>query len=76
MKVKKENEVETKISEHPDRKEIMMIHTCDQSKTLMTHFDIIDNKLGQEIFQEDSDQDRRGKFSNLFKEIQAPSKTN
>ena len=76
LKVKKENEVETKISEHPDRKEIMMIHTCDQSKTLMTHFDIIDNKLGQEVFEEDFDQDRRGKFSNLFKEIQAPSKTN
>ena len=65
-----------KISDHPDRKEIMMIHTCDQIKTLGTHIDIVDNDLGKEEYHEDMGDDRRGKFSNLFKQIQSPSQTN
>lgn len=65
-----------KISKHPDRKEIMMIHTCDQVKTIGTHFDIIDNDLKNKEHHLDMEDDRRGKFSNLFKEIQSPSQTN
>ena len=67
---------DTRVSEHPDRKEIMMIHTCDQVKTIGTHFDIVENDLLNKEHHEDMGDDRRGKFSNLFKEIQAPSKTN
>ena len=67
---------DTRVSEHPDRKEIMMIHTCDQVKTIGTHFDIVDNDLLNKEHHEDMGDDRRGKFSNLFKEIQSPSQTN
>ena len=77
LKMKKGDDVPDKrVSEHPDRKEIMMIHTCDQVKTIGTHFDIVDNDLLNKEHHEDMGDDRRGKFSNLFKEIQAPSQTN
>ena len=77
LKMKKgEDMPNKKVSEHPDRKEIMMIHTCDQVKTIGTHFDIVDNDLLNKEHHEDMGDDRRGKFSNLFKEIQAPSQTN
>ena len=77
LKMKKGDDMpETKVSEHPDRKEIMMIHTCDQVKTIGTHFDIVDNDLLNKEHHEDMGDDRRGKFSNLFKEIQSPSQTN
>jgi len=64
------------ISENPESKEILMIHTCNQIKTIGTHVDIVDNALKEEERHEDMGDDRRGRFSNLFKEIQAPSKTN
>ena len=67
---------DTRVSEHPDRKEIMMIHTCDQVKTIGTHFDIVENDLLNKEHHEDMGDDRRGKFSNLFKEIESPSRTN
>ena len=76
LKMKKGESINSKVSEHPDRKEIMMIHTCDQVKTIGTHFDIVDNDLLNKEHHEDMGDDRRGKFSNLFKEIQAPSQTN
>ena len=77
LKMKKGDDVlDKKVSEHPDRKEIMMIHTCDQVKTIGTHFDIVDNDLLNKEHHEDMGDDRRGKFSNLFKEIESPSRTN
>ncbi len=76
MKIKKGEETNLAPSEHPDRQEIMMIHTCDQIKTIGTHFPILDNDLGKAEHHDEMGDDRRGKFSNLFKEIQAPSKTN
>jgi hypothetical protein len=77
LKMKKGDDMpDKKVSEHPNSKEIMMIHTCDQIKTIGTHFDIVDNDLLNKEHHEDMGDDRRGKFSNLFKEIQAPSQTN
>ena len=76
LKVKKDIELEKRVSEHPDRKEIMMIHTCDQTKTIGTHFDIVDNDLKNRETLDDMSDDRRGRFSNLFKEIQSPTQTN
>ena len=76
LKIKKGEDTNLKPSEHPERKEIMMIHTCDQVKTIGTHFDIVDNDLLNKEHHEDMGDDRRGKFSNLFKEIQSPSQTN
>tara|TARA_R100001509_G_scaffold110855_1_gene66489 strand:- start:62 stop:712 length:651 start_codon:yes stop_codon:yes gene_type:complete len=76
LQMKKGEHTNLAPSEHPDRKEIMMIHTCDQVKTIGTHFDIVDNDLLNKEQHEDMGEDRRGKFSNLFKEIQAPSQTN
>jgi hypothetical protein len=54
----------------------MMIHTCDQTKTIGTHFDIVDNDLKNRETLDDMSDDRRGRFSNLFKEIQSPTQTN
>ena len=76
LKLEKGDDTNLAPSEHPNRKEIMMIHTCDQVKTIGTHFDIVDNDLLNKEDFNDMGEDRRGKFSNLFKEIQAPSKTN
>ena len=76
LKMKKGEDTNLKPSEHPESKEIMMIHTCDQVKTIGTHFDIVDNDLLNKEHHEDMGDDRRGKFSNLFKEIQSPSQTN
>ena len=76
LKIKKGEDTNLKPSEHPESKEIMMIHTCDQVKTIGTHFDIVDNDLLNKEHHEDMGDDRRGKFSNLFKEIQSPSQTN
>ena len=76
LKVEKGQDVDTAPSEHPDRQEILMVHTCDQVKTMGTHVRIIDNKLGQTETHEDLGEDRRGRFSNLFKEIVSPSQTN
>ena len=76
LKLKKGEDTNLAPSEHPDRKEIMIIHTCDQVKTIGTHFDIVDNDLLNKEHHEDMEEDRRGKFSNLFKEIQSPSQTN
>ena len=77
LKMKKGDETpNSKISEHPESREIMMIHTVDQIKTIGTHFEIVDNDLINKEYHENMGDDRRGKFSNLFKEIQAPSKTN
>ena len=77
LKMKKGDDVpDKKVSEHTKSKEIMMIHTCDQVKTIGTHFDIVDNDLLNKEHHEDMGDDRRGKFSNLFKEIQSPSQTN
>ena len=76
LKMDKDEDINLAPSEHPKRKEIMMIHTCDQIKTLGTHIDIVDNDLGKEEHHKDMGDDRRGRFSNLFKEIQSPSQTN
>ena len=77
LKMKKGDDVpDKKVSEHPKSKEIMMIHSCDQIKTIGTHFDIVENDLLNKEHHEDMGDDRRGKFSNLFKEIQSPSQTN
>ena len=76
LKIKKGEDTNLKPSEHPESKEIMMIHTCDQVKTIGTHFDIVDNDLLNKEHHEDIGDYRRGKFSNLFKEIQSPSQTN
>tara|TARA_R100001224_G_scaffold39963_1_gene22837 strand:+ start:365 stop:1015 length:651 start_codon:yes stop_codon:yes gene_type:complete len=76
LKVKKGQDVDTAPSEHPDRQEILMVHTCDQVKTMGTHVQIIGNELGQTETHEDLGEDRRGRFSNLFKEIVSPSQTN
>ena len=76
LKVKKEQDVNTAPSEHPESQEILMIHTCDQVKTMGTHVNIIGNELGQTETHEDMGKDSGGRFSNLFKEIVSPSKTN
>ena len=77
LKMKRGQEIPNeKISENPESQEILMIHTCDQKKTIGTHVSIVDNALEKEEHHEDMGEDRRGRFSNLFKEIQAPMKTN
>lgn len=76
LKMNKGEDTNLAPSEHPNRKEIMMIHTSDQTKTIGTHFDIVDNDLKNKEHHINIGDDRRGRFSNLFKEIQSPSQTN
>jgi len=76
LKVKNDQEIPNKISKNPESQEILMIHTCNQIKTIGTHVSIVDNTLEKEEHHKDMGDDRRGRFSNLFKEIQAPVKTN
>ena len=54
-------------SEHPDRKEILMITTSDPSRNIMTMKDIKDNKLsGGGKYQETKADVLCGRFANLF----------
>ena len=54
-------------SEHPDRKEILMISTSDPSRNIMTMKDIEDGKLsGGGKYQETKADVSCGRFGNLF----------
>tara|TARA_R100001163_G_scaffold58171_1_gene46394 strand:- start:49 stop:729 length:681 start_codon:yes stop_codon:yes gene_type:complete len=61
-------------SVHPDKKEILMINTCSEVAQIMTHIDIVDNKLGKPERQDSDLKTGHGRFSNLFREVRAQSR--
>ena len=58
-------------SEHPDKKEILMINTCSEVAQIMTHIDIVDNELGKPERQDSDLNQGHGRFSNLFREVRS-----
>lgn len=82
LKVKNQEDIGKQkgtIANHPDRREIVMVHTTSPTQTFGTHFEIQDNQLGKEEKLGMSENDALhsgGRFSNLFKEIVSTSKSN
>ena len=53
-------------SDHPDKKEKLIVITSDPRQNIMTMKDIRENKLGKGIYRKTKAQNSMGRFSNLF----------
>ena len=53
-------------SDHPDKKEKLIVITSDPRQNIMTMKDIRKNKLGKGIYRKTKAQNSMGRFSNLF----------
>ena len=53
-------------SDHPDKKEKLIVITSDPRQNIMTMKDIRENKLGKGIYRKTKAQNSIGRFSNLF----------